>query len=112
MKEKNDYGFYSGGYIFDRLDRAALRFVRQAYPELKGKQVYTSWSEIKFHKQLCALNNSKVYLDCCETFVGMSGATVYEVNVYLTVPGHRIASATFWFKEAKHNYCETQGENK
>ena len=37
MKEKNDYGFYSGGYIFDRLDRAALRFVRQAYPELKGK---------------------------------------------------------------------------
>lgn len=107
MKEKNDYGFYSGGYIFDRLDRAALRFVRQAYPELKGKQVYTSWSEIKFHKQLCALDNSKVHLDCCETFEGMSGDTTYEVAVYLTVPSLRIASAAFWFKVAKHNYCET-----
>ena len=111
MKEKNDYGFYSGGYIFDRLDRAALRFALQQWPELKGKQVYTAWSEIKFHKQLCTLENSKVHWDSYETIDGMNGLT-YEVNVYLTVPGHRIASATFWFKEAKHNYCETQGENK
>lgn len=107
MKDRNEYNFYSGGYIFDRLDRAALRFVRQAYPELEGKQVYTSWSEINFHKQLCTLNNSKVHLESTETI-----NSTYEVQVYLTVPGHRIASATFWFKEAKHNYCETQGENK
>ena len=107
MKDKNEYNFYSGGYIFDRLDRAALRFVRQAYPELKGKQVYTSWSEIQFHKQLCTLTNSKVNLEIIKTI-----NSTYEVQVYLTVPGHRIASATFWFKEAKHNYCEIQGENK
>lgn len=106
MKNTNDYGFYSGGYIFDRLDRAALRFAKQKWPELKKTQLYTSWSEIKFHKQLCALEGSKVHLDCYETFYGMSGET-HEVCVYLTVPGHRIASATFWFKVAKHNYCAT-----
>ena len=31
MKEKNDYGFYSGGYIFDRLDHTALRAIRKQY---------------------------------------------------------------------------------
>lgn len=28
MKEKNDYGMYSGGYLFDMMDRAALFYIR------------------------------------------------------------------------------------
>ena len=29
MKEKNDYGMMSGAFIFDRMDRAALLYIRK-----------------------------------------------------------------------------------
>ena len=103
MKNKNDYGFYSGGYIFDRLDRAALNYLRKKWPDLQDKQVYTARSLVWFEHQLCDLNKTKVFLNSWEC----KDDNTYEINVTLRKVSIAIASGTFTFKVAKHNYCAT-----
>lgn len=106
MKNKNDYGFYSGGYIFDRLDRAALNYLRKKWEHLQGKQVYTARSLVWFERQLCSIDKAKVFLNSWEC----KDDNTYEIGVTLRNVSVEIASGTFIFKVAKHNYCETKGE--
>ena len=108
MKEKNDYGFYSGGYIFDRLDRTALKAIRKQYGLSPATQLYTANATITFMHQLCDIKKSRCFFGDIEVM----GDGSYQISVRLHQAQTCIASATFWFKKAKHNYCETQGENK
>lgn len=105
MKNKNDYGFYSGGYIFDRLDRIALKVARRE-PLLKNAQLYTQSADIQFKKQLCDLCGTHTRL----LGVEWVGNDEYEVQISLWQGTIEIAVAYFNFKVAKHNYCEIKGE--
>lgn len=105
MQNKNDYGFYSGGYIFDRLDRAALKVARRE-ALLKDKQLYTQSADIQYKKQLCNLNGVHTRL----LGVEWVGNDEYEVQIALWQGTTEIAVAYFNFKVATHNYCETKGE--
>ena len=107
MKNKNDYGFYSGGYIFDRLDRTALRVARRE-SKLKHAQLYTETSFIRYHKQLCDLNLLHTVINKADWV----RAYEYEVQIELWQHAIKIASACFNFHVAAHNYCETKGKKK
>lgn len=101
MQNKNDYGFYSGGYIFDRLDRAALKVARRE-PLLKNAQLYTQTADIQFKKQLCNLSGVHTRL----LSICWVGNDEYEVQISLWQGTTEIAVAYFNFKIAKHNHCE------
>lgn len=106
MFNKNVYGFYSGGYIFDRLDRSALYAIRKR-PELKDKQLYTKCADIQFKKQLCDLEDTKVFTSRIDNV----GEDEYEIQNVLRKGKMVIAVGCFCFKVAQHNYCETDGGN-
>ena len=53
MKNTNKYGFYSSGYIFDRIDRYALRTLNNVCPETKQEMWFTANCNIDYKKQLC-----------------------------------------------------------
>ena len=57
MKKTNKFGFISGGYIFDQLDRLALSLVES---KSKEKYNFTRWGFCLFDKQLC--NEKDFYL--------------------------------------------------
>lgn len=104
MKDTNKYGFISGGYIFDLLDRKALEAINKKFPYTKDTQLYTSTGNIHYEKQLCDTKNIE------------TKPLVYDFNDYYSViielwqHNTLIASATFLFEFAKHNYCETKGK--
>lgn len=103
MKKTNKYGFISGGYIFDLLDRAALEYINFCYPETEKQQIYTQWCEINFNKQLCQPNGIKVKTDKIEQrIIG----ELWVVDNSLWQGNTVIAHAEWWFKKTKHNYCE------
>ena len=60
MKETNDYGMYSGGYIFDQMDRAALAYVG-VEGGVFGKTIVTQAVDgLRFRRQLCDKYNVTV----------------------------------------------------
>ncbi len=108
MKDKNDYGFYSGGYVFDRLDRHALLVLRKKFPELKNKQLYTAESKVFFERQLCDLDRVRIFTG----EVKQTGDNAYYVENIMRKHSTLIAYGFFTFVVAKHNYCELKkGEN-
>ena len=101
MKNTNKYGFISGGYIFDLLDRTALQAINEKYPETANQQVYTASADIRYFKQLCNTDNIDFFIfDCCYRDNG------YGVFLELHQNDTIIATADFDFAVAKHNYCE------
>lgn len=57
MKEKNDYGMYSGGYICDQLDRHALITIHMEFPETRKMTIVTKTALIKYVRQMCSKKN-------------------------------------------------------
>lgn len=104
MKTKNKYGFYSGGYIFDLLDRTALKAVNQKFNN-ENKYIFTEKAEIDYRKQLCDLRGVSVIVDACDF---NHKTREYIVCVKLRQIATDIAYGTFYFKQAYKNYCETK----
>ena len=61
MKNRNEYGFYSSGYIYDRLNRSAVLNLCKQFPELKNKQLFTADSKIDFANKLSSLDRVRVF---------------------------------------------------
>ena len=102
MDKTNKYGFVSGGYIADILDRAALDAVNQKFHNA-DKLIFTRTAEIDYRKQLCNLRGVKTIVD----FVEYDGAhRKYVAGVKLRQIDTDIAYGTFYFKQAFKNFCE------
>lgn len=105
MNEKNDYGMYSGGYIFDQMDRAALFYIR-ANAGLTDDTVLVTKNvnNLEFKRQLCDKYNVTVH---CVKFNKIElFSTLYTCYAeVIDNKGMIIASADFVFTEAT-NHCE------
>jgi len=106
MKNTNKYGFISGGYIADLLDRAALEAVNERYNNA-DKLIFTKQAEIDYRKQLCNLRGIKVVVDFVEYD---HSRRMYVCGVKLQQISTDIAYGTFYFKQAYKNFCEIKGE--
>ena len=101
MDKTNKYGFISGGYIFDLLDRKALEAINEAYPKTKDQQIYTKVGSIVYKKQLCNTENIKT-----NTEYIFKKNDEYFVCIVLEQNDTRIADVMFTFARADHNYCK------
>lgn len=112
MQETNDYGMYSGGYIFDMMDRAALFYVR-ANSGLPDDTVLVTMAvdNLRFKRQLCDKYNVTVHCVKYNKIELFSKLYTCYAEV-LDNKGKIIASADFTFTEAT-NHCkvEEKGEN-
>jgi acyl-coenzyme A thioesterase PaaI-like protein len=108
MNKTNKYGFVSGGYIFDLLDRAALEKLNLCYPETETQQIYTKESTITYHKQLCDTTD----IHCRMVYAIFDAITKeYRVGISLMQDKTKIAHARFIFVRADHNYCERKSDD-
>ena len=99
MKEKNDYGMYSGAFIFDAMDRAALKYVRETGALPKKTVLVTKWAHnVEFRRQVCS-KDFKVH--CYGLSVTRAG---FWCQAEIEQDGVLCASADFLFCIAK-NYC-------
>ena len=101
MKNKNKYGFYSGAYITDLLDRAALKAINDKFNNA-DKQIYTIWAQVTFLNQLCNLKNVRTN---AYDVHWVPEARTYVVDITLEQIDTVIATATFEFKQAFKNKC-------
>ena len=100
MKEKNDYGMYSGGYICDQLDRHALITIHMQYPETRHMVLVTKTALITYVRQLCTKKGIKFTIFC----VHKEGDS-YVVTNRIKQNDRIIAKGTFEFVPAT-NHCE------
>lgn len=100
MKEKNDYGMYSGGYICDQLDRHALECLHEKFPETRDMVLVTKQALIDYVRQLCS--KKKVTLTLFHASVEGSG---YAVTNRIKQNDRIIAKGFFFFVPAT-NHCE------
>lgn len=100
MKEKNDYGMYSGGYICDQLDRHALDAIHYAYPETKDMVLVTRTALINYVRQMCDKKKINFTL-----FSVSKGEGFYFVANRIKQNAKIIAKGTFEFVPAT-NHCE------
>jgi len=99
MKEKNDYGMYSGAFIFDAMDRAALKYVREKANLPKKTVLVTKWAHnVEFRRQVC---NKDFEVHCGNLAVTRAG---FWCTAELGQNGVLCASADFMFCIA-NNYC-------
>lgn len=105
MKEKNDYGMYSGGYLFDMMDRAALFYIRhQANLSDKAVLVTKRVDNVEFKRQVCDKYNITVRCDHFHEIRLFSSLYTCYAEV-LDHKGNVCASANFTFTLAT-NHCE------
>ena len=104
MEQKNKYGFVSGGYIFDWLDRGALAFINKRFPETTNQNWYTARADISYLKQLCDPKNAL-------TMYTIASKLEDEItcNTEVYQEAKTIVRATFVFRLARHNYCDIKG---
>lgn len=91
MKNRNEYGFYSSGYIYDRLNHSAVLNLCKQFPELKDKQLFTSESTIDFAKPLSSLDRVRIFtgdVDCV-------GNNIYRIENAMRK--HSTLIARGWF---------------
>lgn len=107
MKEKNDYGMYSGGYLFDMMDRGALFFVRRL-ANLSDKAVLVTKrvDNVEFKRQVCDKYNITVRCDHFHEIRLFSSLYTCYTEV-LDHKGNVCASANFTFTLAT-NHCEVK----
>ena len=108
MQETNDYGMYSGGYIFDQMDRAALAYVG-VEGEVFGKTIVTQAVDgLRFRRQLCDKYN--VTVRCYDFHKIELFSTLYTCKAeVINNKGEIVAEAQFTFTEAT-NHCEIVGK--
>ena len=105
MKETNDYGMYSGGYIFDQMDRAALNYIRyeSKLPE-HAVLVTMEVDELKFKRQLC--DKYTISVHCFDYHKVELFSVIYTCQAeVINNHGEIVACAKFMFTEAT-NHCE------
>ena len=109
MKETNDYGMYSGGYIFDQMDRAALFYIKQEAGLQEDAVIVTQLVDnLRFRRQLCDKYNVSVH--CFDYRKTELFTVLYHCKAeVLDNKGEIVAEARFTFTEAT-NHCEI-GEN-
>lgn len=105
MKEKNDYGMYSGAFIFDVLDRHALKYIKAQAGLSKKAVLVTKSSAISFRRQLC----KKKYIVLCRGYSDVQlDPILYFCTVDMYDTDHNfIAGANFTFTLAT-NHCEVK----
>ena len=105
MKEKNDYGMYSGAFIFDILDRHALKYIKAQAGLSKKAVLVTQQSAVIFKRQLC----QKKYSVLCHSYYAViQYSSLYFCRVGMYDPDHNlIADANFAFTLAT-NHCEVK----
>lgn len=101
MEERNKYGFVSGGWIFDYMDRKALETLNRAFGDTSNKNYFTASAKIKYIRQMCDTK-------CIQCGVGIKFITGRKclVHVVLAQDMERKAEADFIFVEAKENKCK------
>ncbi len=104
MEEKNQYNMYSGGYIFDRMDRAALDYIRfsSGLPE-DTVLVTMAVDNLRFKRQLCDKYNVTVHCTDFNKIELFSILYTCKAEV-INNKGEIVASANFIFTEAT-NHC-------
>jgi len=107
MIETNDYGMYSGGYIFDQMDRAALFYIKQQAGLSENDVIVTmSVDGLRFKRQLCDKYN--VTVRCYDFHKIELFSTLYTCKAeVINNKGEIVAEAQFTFTEAT-NHCETK----
>ena len=104
MKEKNDYGMYSGAFIFDILDRAALKYVREKSGVADNAVLVTATAyTICFRRQVCSKKG--ITTMCCDYTPTRDG---FFCTAQLIQNDTVCADGRFLFKFA-HNHCEIAG---
>lgn len=108
MKELNDYGMYSGAYIFDQMDRAALDYVKYEGGLPDGAVIVTQAVDgLRFRRQLCDKYNVNVH--CFDFHKIELFSILYTCKAeVLNNKGEIVAEADFTFTEAT-NHCEIVG---
>lgn len=101
LAEKNIYGFYSGGYLFDKADRIAQYF---ACKELSAPFVFTQSAKIKFLKQACEDYNRPVIDILGRHF--WDKKDVIKIRVRLYRDDTLYCDVILKFKGKEKNYCE------
>lgn len=105
MKETNDYGMYSGGYIFDQMDRAALEYIRiNAKLPDTAVVVTQAVDGLRYRRQLCDKYNITVRCFDFHKIELFSVLYTCEAEV-INNKGEIVAEAQFTFTEAT-NHCE------
>ena len=108
MKETNDYGMYSGGYIFDQMDRAALEYIciNAKLPD-DAVVVTQAVDGLRYRRQLCDKYN--VTVRCYDFHTIELFSTLYTCKAeVINNKGEIVAEASFTFTEAT-NHCEIVG---
>lgn len=106
MKDRNEYGFYSNGYVFDRLVRTAICNIRKTFPELEKKQINLVRSTTHFVRQFYDLKRIR----CFTTDVRKEGEE-YHVDIEIRNHSMLMAYGFFTFLVAKkEHYAITKEE--
>lgn len=104
MNKLNKYGFVSGGWLYDLMDRKALTTLNRVFPLTKDQQIYTAQANVEYFKQVCDDKNLMMIVP----FVNDETPNTYYVPVDVYYGTTFAAHATFIFKKANQNYCETK----
>ena len=102
----NKYGFVSGGWLFDLMDRAALAAINKYNPYTKNEQVYTKTAKVWYLKQVCDPDSIKPSTH----LLFHKKPDEYLVEIHLLVKKEIVAKAQFIFKKANHNYCDIHAQ--
>ena len=103
MKEKNDYGMYSGAFLFDILDRHALKYIKDQAHLQKKAVLVTKQASVSFKRQLC----QKKYVVLSHSYNEVQlYTTLYFCTVDIYDIDHNfVAGANFTFTLAT-NHCK------
>lgn len=107
MQEVNEYGFYSGGYIFDQMDRAALDYIRfEAKLPDSAVIVTQAVDGLRYKRQLC--DKYRISVHCFDFSKTETPRILYKCKAEIfDNKGMVVAEAQFTFTETT-NHCEIE----
>ena len=105
MKTLNNYGFVSGGYLFDRMDRIAQKAaIKKSF--FRKRYAMTKNAHIEYQKQCCDVRDLRfVVVTPVEKSKRKWVGAVYAMS---RTTKTTYATATFEFAYVDKNYCETK----
>lgn len=61
MKDKNEYGFYSSAYVYDRLSSTAIMSLKKSFPDMKDKVLFITDCKVFYQRPLCDLDKIRIF---------------------------------------------------